>query len=269
MSEERAVMGIGTTDCDPNDIAVRVEGVNDEEQLAAIRRMIAEIIDRRSAGALAATAADDLAWKSGGAATKATITEVGHTGTSLNKERQSELGTEVAVAVADMVGEAQAGCICYGWLPGVRIPAKLKDILWWDTTGAWVPPPGPGPAWIVALRMDPWCYARMRIANGATASPPVPKNQALIGLANLTSWAKEIWASNLCIGRVASVSQSGTNAIPVRMLLDMPSCNQGMDTIVFRKPGFLGIWHDVAHFAGEWFWAALGGTVTDFTWVFD
>jgi hypothetical protein len=97
----------------------------------------------------------------------------------------------------------------------------------------------------------------------------VSKNQALIGLANQTDWAKEIWVENLCAGRTASVFQSGTNSAPNRMRLDQAECWQGADTIVFRKPGFWGIWHDVGHFPPGLFWQAFGGTWADFSWVVD
>lgn len=99
--------------------------------------------------------------------------------------------------------------------------------------------------------------------------PPVPRNQVLVGLANGTDWAKEIWSENVCSGRLGSVYQDGPNLTPRRMLLNMPTCREGTDTIVFRKPGFWGIWHDVGHFPPELFWQAFGGTVADFTWVTD
>jgi hypothetical protein len=91
----------------------------------------------------------------------------------------------------------------------------------------------------------------------------------VLGLANQTDWAKEIWAQNFCSGRVASVFQSGTNTTPNRIRLDVAVCWSGADTVVFRKPGALGFWHDVGHFGAPAFWQAFGGTVADFTWVFD
>jgi hypothetical protein len=56
---------------------------------------------------------------------------------------------------------------------------------------------------------------------------------------------------------------------PRWMLLEKSSCREGADTIVFRKPGFLGIWHDVGHVPPELFWQAFGGTVCDFRWAID
>ena len=37
-------------------------------------------------------------------------------------------------------------------------------------------------------------------------------------------------------------------------------CRSGAHTIVFSKPGFMGIWYDVAHFNSTEFWEAFGGT---------
>src|SRR5829696_5560613 len=70
-----------------------------------------------------------------------------------------------------------------------------------------------------------------------------------------------------CTGRIASVFQSGTNTTPNRIRLDHAVCWSGADTIVFRKPGFLGVWHNVGHFGATAFWKAFGGTVADFSWV--
>jgi hypothetical protein len=46
-----------------------------------------------------------------------------------------------------------------------------------------------------------------------------------------------------------------------------PQCREGTDTLVFRKPGFLGVWTDYAHFPPELFWQAFGGTQFIFTWT--
>jgi hypothetical protein len=123
------------------------------------------------------------------------------------------------------------------------------------------------------LDSAPFNMARVIVADGATFSPPVSMTEALIGLANATSWDKEIWADNLCSGRIGSVFQAGTNATARRMLLQQAVCREGADTVVFRKPGFFGIWHDVGHFppgsGPGGFWRFFGGTVADFTWVVD
>jgi hypothetical protein len=94
-------------------------------------------------------------------------------------------------------------------------------------------------------------------------------DQVLIRLANATDWAKEIWAFNLCSGRLGSVFQEDPNSTPRSMLLSRASCREGADSIVFRKPGFFGIWHDVGHFDSGSFWSTFGGTVATFTWTVD
>jgi hypothetical protein len=88
-----------------------------------------------------------------------------------------------------------------------------------------------------------------------------------VGLASTVTWAKEIYAWNLCRGKVASVSQSGPNTTPSFMLLTR-GCN-GADTIVFTKPQFLGIWADVANFDFTLFWTVFGGRRLTFTWLTD
>jgi hypothetical protein len=43
----------------------------------------------------------------------------------------------------------------------------------------------------------------------------------------------------------------------------------GTDTIVFRKPGFLGIWDNIANFDFALFWTVFGGRRLTFTWIGD
>jgi hypothetical protein len=90
-----------------------------------------------------------------------------------------------------------------------------------------------------------------------------------VGLANSTELAKEIWSFNLCSGRLSSIYQEGANSTPRTMLLSRASCREDADTIVFRKPGSFGIWHDVGHWPDAYFWSAFGGTVATFTWTVD
>lgn len=165
---------------------------------------------------------------------------------------------------------AASVCVCAGGVHGDRINAS-PPYPWWDAVGNFLPPPSGTPPWVIAVSLDTarWNWALLLLSDGATANPPVPKSQVVVGLANSTSWAKEIWAQNFCIGRMASVFQSGTNTTPNRIRLDRAVCWSGADTIVFRKPGFLGTWHDVGHYGATEFWQVFGGTVADFTWVFD
>lgn len=90
-------------------------------------------------------------------------------------------------------------------------------------------------------------------------------NEMLVGLASEVDWAKEIWAWNLCRGRIASVQQNGRNDVASYMLLNN-GCN-GAHTIVFSKPQFFGVWADVNHLDLSLFWTLFGGKRLTFTWV--
>jgi hypothetical protein len=166
---------------------------------------------------------------------------------------------------------ASAGCVCYGYLPAQELRVRPEESSWYDSAGVWQPELNGRPDWLVAVFLDVqgWNAAALHVWDGSALSPPVPRNQVLLGLANGTSWPKEIWADNLCSGRVASVYQETTNPIFRRMLLDAPDCYAGVDTVVFRKPGLFGIWHEVCHFEPNDFWRAFGGTRCDFVWVKD
>lgn len=199
-------------------------------------------------------------------------------GHAVSRGHHAEIEEIVRAVVAQQLSSDRAamkGCICFSGVPGDRINLTADDIVWYDN-GVWVPPveavdPDAPTAWIIATFLDNSHVdaARLLLQDGSTFDPPIPKNQMLVGLANDTDWAKEIWAENLCSGRLGSVQQDGTNSVPRRMLLQQPDCTEGADTVVFRKPGFLGIWEDVAHFPPELFWQAFGGTCGDYTWVFD
>jgi hypothetical protein len=198
--------------------------------------------------------------------------QVGVVGPS-DPARKRELEHEVRRIVAEEVGAARAAgtCVCYGYLPAQEVRIRPEEILWFDSNGVWKPPPGPYADWLIAVFLDVqgWNAAALHVWDGATNNPPIPKNQVLVGLANGTSWPKEIWADNLCSGRVSSVYHETTNASYRRMLLGSPDCYNGADTIVFRKPGLFGIWHEVSHFEPNDFWRAFGGTRCDFHWVKD
>jgi len=166
---------------------------------------------------------------------------------------------------------ASAACVCYGYLPAQELRVRPEESPWYDSAGVWQPELNGRPDWLIAVFLDVqgWNAAQLHVWDGSAISPPVPRNQVLLGLANGTSWPKEVWADNLCSGRVASVYQETTNPNFRRMLLDAPDCYDGVDTVVFRKPGLFGIWHEVCHFEPNDFWRAFGGTRCDFVWVKD
>lgn len=245
----------------PGDLAVRIEGLSESEEL---RRRIAERLGRPrrpsefSARQMRRRARDNH------------NIQVGITGLTTDPNHQAELEHDLRELLPKQRSAAVPLCICAGSVHGDLINNPMP-YPWWDTAGNFALPPSGNPLWQIAVSLDNrgWNWAMLALSDGASASPPVPKNQVLVGLASGTSWAKEIWVQNYCSGRIGSVFQSGTNAIPNRIMLDSPACFSGADTIVFRKPGFLGIWHDVGYFGTTEFWPAFGGTVADFTWIID
>jgi hypothetical protein len=185
-------------------------------------------------------------------------------------ERRQRGLREAVRAAIDGVATEQT-CVCAGNPRGDRIALRAENIVWRDSAGNWVPPPSGREFWTIAVALDaaPFNWARLELRNGEVWSPPVPRSQVLVGLANSTDWDKEIEAFNLCSGRIGSVYQSGRNILPRRMLLSVPNCREGADTIVFHKPGAFGFWHPVGHFPPGLFFRAFGGTVADFVWVID
>ncbi len=89
----------------------------------------------------------------------------------------------------------------------------------------------------------------------------------LVGLATEVDWAKEIYAWNFCLGKIASVHQNQRNPTPSYMMLQK-GCG-GTDTIVFTKPQFWGVWADVGGFDYHLFWPLFGGKRLTFTWLLD
>ncbi len=120
--------------------------------------------------------------------------------------------------------------------------------------------------WIIAVYLNDTGMdaARLLLRNGAPES--VGPNEVIIGLANNTVWAKEIWAYNYCAGRQASVVADGNTSAYNYMRLQRGECREGTHAIVFRKPGFLGWWFDIGHIELRTFWDFFGGTICEFTW---
>jgi hypothetical protein len=249
--------------------SIRVDGVQ-PDQAETVRRRVADALQHR--WDMAAVTPERTSSQPDASAERGPI-RVGLVGPSTDPARQRELQDVVRAVVADELHSdeaAVAACICASGVPGDRINLTAADIRWF-VNGVWTPPPSGASFWTITIRIDRDLsnLAQLILRDGTTFNPPVPKNQALVGLANNREWAKEIWADNLCSGRIGSVFQGGTNSTPRRMLLDRPDCTEGADTIVFRKPGVFGIWYDVGHFPPEIFWQAFGGTWADYTWVLD
>jgi hypothetical protein len=267
------------------DFAIRVDGVEPEEA-KAIERRVGKILERQWAPE--ATVAPNYVSPAPRDPAERGPIHVGLVGPSIDPARQRELEDAIRAAVAEELGGhrergnpdgGSCTCVMSGLgTPGDRIgltfPSTPGTVPWF-ASGGWTPPPSGASFWTIAVLLDsaPFNVARLILRDGATFNPPVPSNQALVGLANATDWAKEIWAGNLCSGRIGSVFQSGRNSTPRRMLLTRSFCAEGTDTIVFRKPGFFGFWHEVGHFppgSGPGaFWRAFGGTWGDYTWTVD
>ena len=128
-------------------------------------------------------------------------------------------------------------------------------VLLWGWTPTLFSGPYYGPVGALLLRVEP----------GAPFG--IGPSQMQVGLASEVQWAKEIFAWNLCEGKLASVQQNGPNSTPRFMLLTN-ECH-GADTIVFAKPQLGGVWGDVANFEVTLFWTVFGGRRLTFTWKLD
>jgi hypothetical protein len=137
-------------------------------------------------------------------------------------------------------------------------------------------PENPGeflPYWVFAVYLDdaPWNWAKLTIEEGASS---MGADQVSIGLATATEWEKEVWYWNSCLGNITSIYQVGSQPLPTytTVKIDMPPWpDNPTPSLVFRKPGFLRIWHDVGHLplTGSLFPQFFGGTQATFTWIMD
>jgi hypothetical protein len=268
-----------------DDLSVKIEG-DVIAQDHPVHRRVADVLARQREKDPFATAAKDTApLRESGAGPDAVALEV--LGQSLGPTYQRALEDAIRPEIEDELGNGvepglggvgPAGlhtppCVCvHVGLGGDRIGGWFATPPWF-ASGAWTPPP---PAtgrdfWRVGVLLDsaPFNTGVFTLRDGATANPPLARTETLIGLTNATSWAKQIWATNLCSGRVKSVFQRGTNAIAHQMPLIRLSCRQGIDTLEFSKPGFFGAWHDVGHIPPEEFWKHFGGTWAIFDWQVD
>lgn len=102
----------------------------------------------------------------------------------------------------------------------------------------------------------------------------VGPGETIVEFVNEVVSDKEIWAWNSCQGRLATLFQPGLQpgqtptVNSVRLSLTRPAIfgDPGPTTLVFRKPGFFGIWMDIGHFDPDSFWGLADGKVVRFTW---
>jgi len=258
----------------PWDVSMRIDGLRPERE-EDLRRRVIEQLQKR--------------WKfesQSGIRTTKGVSNLGSSSPpidvsvlvpSLNRSYIADLESDVRAIVVEGLdqrdvqidegnGQAQA-CVCVAVSPGDRI--VLEPPFSWRSDGAWVNHPSGRTTWNIGVPLNSGSFdvALLQLSNGASSG--VAMNQVMVGLANSTAWGKELCAFNTCIGRTVSVFQGRTNSTPITMLLSRDSCGTGADTVFFRKPGFLGIWHDVGHFCPNQFWNAFGGTIAIFDWVMD
>ncbi len=247
---------------DPHSVSIRVDGVADEQTRTAVEQLVRDTLSRSWNRPFAEATADTPEGAPG-------RLHVALAGLPVGERRRRGLERAVRAAIQGVAAEQSS--VCFGNPRGDLLEFGASQIVWWDSAGNWIAPPDGEEFWKIGIQLDVARFnaAELQLRNGATWSPPVPRSQVLVGLANDTDWAKEIEAFNLCSGRIGSVYQSGRNAVPHRMLLSAPNRREGADTIVFHKPGFAGFWHPVGHFPPVWFWRAFGGTVADFVWRID
>src|ERR1700751_3036516 len=205
---------------DPLDFSIRLDGLENAGCLERVRRELARSLRRGMfADSDAITAKDQRV--------EDTL-DVTVSGRLTSSERQEGLNQLLRAAVQEEIGRLPSAarasdmCVCASGVPGDRINLTSAQIHWF-VDGVWTLPPDPIPGedfWVIAVQLDsaPFNWARLILRNGATFNPPIPRNQVLVGLANGTDWAKEIWSENLCSGRLGSVYQDGPNLTPRRML---------------------------------------------------
>ncbi|WP_433359467.1 hypothetical protein [Streptosporangium sp. CA-115845] len=141
---------------------------------------------------------------------------------------------------------------------------------------AWRPPPDDS-TWVFAVQLDDnaWNWARLTIGDGGSAiNGPLAANEMELGLANDTDWAKELWYWNTGAGPRVRLYKSGVAATPsVRTVaIDPPPYPpNSIPSLIFKKPGVFGIWHDVGHFPlyRTRFFEFFSGTRATFTWIYD
>ena len=152
-------------------------------------------------------------------------------------------------------------CICAGDIPGWTMTPQENCL---------EAPPGEEFLVFVVIR-DMWGRVdstdKLTVVTEDGARFNLGPLQMAIGLATAVEWAKEIVAWSLCRGRLSSVYQGGPSSEPNYMLLEN-ECG-GADSIVFRKPRFLGVWNDLFHMDHTLFWDCWGGKIITFTWLDD
>jgi hypothetical protein len=144
---------------------------------------------------------------------------------------------------------ASPSCVC-AWVGGMPGPSFFSSVPLPHSGGynaLYLPPGGES---VLKVYVEHGVYGR---------------DEMQVGLANETKWAKQIISWHPCSGKLASSYAEKGDGIRY-MRLENRGCYAPY-TIVFRKPKFLGLWVDVAHWDPKQFWHYLGGKRTTFVWA--
>jgi hypothetical protein len=184
------------------------------------------------------------------------------------------------IAVASAV-TALTLAICGGALTGVGLGGPAIAAAQGTTVCAFSPP-GPAvnantplmtfPSATGSVQLFRWgSNDVISVAVSATSPVPLTSGQVLVRFGTLTGWDKEVVAHEFCgLGDVGRLFARGGTTNPASLLLSrsFPG-SPGADTLIFRKPGFLGWWIDSAHFGVSSFWSAFGGRAITISWLSD
>jgi hypothetical protein len=157
-------------------------------------------------------------------------------------------------------------CITVGGVPGRRL--DLAGIVALGEPPAWRP-------WHIGIvdrnanPIWPWRESgdviEMQIDRGVTQN--LGRDDMVIGLANLCTWAKEMVAYSTCGWRTGTVHQPRYNPIPSTIRLK--HAHRGANTVILRKPEFAGYWVDKLHLDPNQFWTTLGSRIVTLIWRYD
>jgi len=193
--------------------------------------------------------------------------------TALVERTENRVQERVQPLVAPYVSMASQ-CIC------TVLPADVRELsfLFLQPDGSLapaIPPDDPNSVLEVILHYtiphDYENYDLFYLDPHPQRLPELRPDEMIIGLRTDMEWPKELEAYNYCHGRQYAVYQDGPSGVAIEMRITKPGgCGMGLtDTIVFRKPKFLGIWTSVGWINSSNFWAAAGGHRITFRWFAD
>lgn len=126
------------------------------------------------------------------------------------------------------------------------------------------PLPGNSTQWVIAVYLNSSTAIRMGIDERPRTN--FQSNQCSVSLNSSVSSQVEIRAWGLCEGPRSSVYQSEIGPATVWTTMICTDQCRGTDTLVFRKPGFLGS-TDEFNFDYTAFWQIFKGMEIGFTWL--